>query len=352
MKNKFLKTVIPFGIAFAMCSCNSEIEMVKNGTLQGYEQTTIGKAFESVLGNPKWTYFETNKGVRVVELKGLPGTETPVIGLHSEYCRNTSKVKIQFTLHTADDLFDIAYCEIGENNPVDCNILIYLAYNNSSTYQAYNCEPFGKMTDNRDGQIYNTIKIGDQTWMADNLNYKTESSFCYGDDPTNCAKYGRLYTWSAAMDSVGTFSSKGKGCGYYTTCSPTYPVRGICPSGWHLPTKTEFETLFTTVGGKSTAGKMLKSTTGWAEYYGENGNGVDAFGFNAIPAGVRYDHGSFGGAGKIAYFWSATTDYWASDWASGYNGYSAYHLGLGYRDEDAGLVNFPGHAYSVRCLKD
>jgi uncharacterized protein (TIGR02145 family) len=344
MKNKFLKTVIPFGIAFAMCSCNSEIEMVKNGTLQGYEQTTIGKAFESVLGNPKWTYFETNKGVRVVELKGLPGTETPVIGVYSEYCRNTSEVIIQFTLHTADDLFDIAYCEIGENNPVDCNILIYLAYNNSSTYQAYNCEPFGKMTDNRDGQTYNTIKIGDQTWMADNLNYETESSFCNGDDPINCAKYGRLYTWSAAMDSVGTFSSKGKGCGYNTTCSPTYPVRGICPSGWHLPTKEEFEILRSNVGGRDVAGKMLKSITGWEEYDGKSGNGVDAFGFSVFPAGARYDESTFNDAGKSAFFWSATD----------YNGYSADYLYLSYRNEEAFLhsASKGGAHYSVRCVKD
>ena len=138
-----------------------------------------------------------------------------------------------------------------------------------------NCE-YGELVDSRDGQTYKTVTIGTQTWMVQNLNYaytdvpykrggftSDSTSWCYNDDASNCSKYGRLYTWAAAMDSVGTLSTNGKGCGYGTTCSPTYPVRGICPEGWHLPTKAEFETLFTAVGGQSTASKVLKSTSGW-----------------------------------------------------------------------------------------
>ena len=108
----------------------------------------------------------------------------------------------------------------------------------------------GTFTDSRDGQTYKTVTIGTQTWMAQNLNYaytdvpykqgnytSDSTSWCYKDDANNCSKYGRLYTWVAAMDSVGTWSTNGKGCGYNKTCSPTYPVRGICPEGWHLPTE-------------------------------------------------------------------------------------------------------------------
>ena len=150
-------------------------------------------------------------------------------------------------------------------------------------------EKNGFMTDSRDGQNYRTIKIGMQTWMAQNLNYESAGSYCYNDSASNCAKYGRLYTWAAAMDSAGTWSSNGKGCGYGKTCSPTYPVRGVCPDGWHLPTQMEWNTLFMAVGGQSIAGKKLKSLSGWDR----DGNGTDDFLFSALPAGNRDDDGSY-----------------------------------------------------------
>ena len=214
----------------------------------------------------------------------------------------------------------------------------------------------GTMTDERDGQTYKTVKIGTQTWMAENLNYaytgvpyryerdnevytSDSTSWCYDDDPANCAKYGRLYTWAAAMDSVGTWSANGKGCGYGSTCSPTGTVRGVCPEGWHLPTQTEWNTLFTAVGGQSTAGKMLKSTSGW----NGSGNGTDAYSFSALPAGGRYDDGNFYGEGSSAYFWGSSE--YDSDYA--FRMYLYYGRGLAdldSRDKDYG--------FSVRCVKD
>lgn len=203
---------------------------------------------------------------------------------------------------------------------------------------------YGTLTDERDNKTYKTVTIGTQTWMAENLNYSDSVNYprqirCYNNSLDSCAKYGRLYTWTATMDSVGTFSTNGKGCGYGKTCSPTYPVRGICPEGWHLPTKAEFETLFTTVGGESTAGKMLKSTSGWIS------NGNDAFGFSALPAGGLYSSGYFLYAGRIgrANFWSATENYKEH----------AYCLYLKYEDKGAyqQLLD-KSSAYSVRCVKD
>ena len=210
------------------------------------------------------------------------------------------------------------------------------------------------MTDSRDGQTYKTVKIGTQTWMAENLNYaytdvpyksggftSDSTSWCYKDDANNCTKYGRLYTWAAAMDSVGTWSKNGKGCGYGTTCSPTYPVRGICPEGWHLPTEAEFETLFTAVGGKSTAGKVLKSTTGWTTYSGITNE--DAFAFSALPAGYRYYNGDYINEGNYAYFWSSTENY----------SYYAYSMYLNFNFVDAYLGDYyKYYGFSVRCLQD
>lgn len=211
----------------------------------------------------------------------------------------------------------------------------------------------GTMTDERDGQTYKTVKIGEQIWMAENLNYAytgvpytfgertwDSTSWCYGNYPVYCAKskYGRLYTWSAAMDSVGEWSVNGKGCGEGKECSPTYPVRGICPEGWHLPTKAEFETLFAAVGDSSTAGKMLKSTIGWED----DCNGTDDFGFSALPAGDRSNSGLFF-RGFEAHFWSST---------EGDSSY-AYGMNLDYDREYAILDDNPKeYGYSVRCVKD
>ena len=208
--------------------------------------------------------------------------------------------------------------------------------------------PEGYLLDVRDNKMYKIVTIGTQTWMAENLNYSDSTtyvgmmgrSWCYGSEIDNCTKYGRLYTWAAAMDSAGTFSTNGKGCGCGKTCSSTYPVRGICPSGWHLPTWGEFDTLFTNVGDRSTAGKMLKSTSGW----NSNGNGTDAFAFSALPAGGRNHDGIYGSDDDRAYFWSSVE----------YGSNNAYYMQLSYSYDRAYLNYGAGKnfGFSVRCLRD
>ncbi|MBR2308604.1 MAG: hypothetical protein IKA48_15655, partial [Fibrobacter sp.] len=109
--------------------------------------------------------------------------------------------------------------------------------------------------------------------------------------------------------------------------------------GWHLPSKAEWNTLFTAVGGQSTAGKVLKSTSGWYD----NDNGTDAFGFLVLPAGSRFYYGSYYGEGGNAYFWNSTES------RSG----SAYNMYLYCDDVYAYLGGIDkGYGYSVRCLKD
>ena len=199
------------------------------------------------------------------------------------------------------------------------------------------------LKDLRDNQIYRTATIGTQTWMAENLNFETEKSFCYDDVSRNCAKYGRLYTWAEAMDSVGTWSMNGKGCGYTVMCSPTYPVRGVCPKGWHLPTKEEWDTLFTAVGGSDVVAKELKSTNGWSG----NGNGLDTYAFSALPGGYKVDDNSslnYEDEGDYAYFWSSTE--------KAKNNYSAYYLYLRYNDDAYVSSGYKCRLNSVRCVKD
>ena len=193
-----------------------------------------------------------------------------------------------------------------------------------------NCE-YGELVDDRDGQTYKTVKIGDQVWMAENLNYEVDSSFCYNDSAEYCEKYGRLYRWAAAI------GRSERECGYRNTC---YSPSGlsVCPSGWHLPSMKEWGTLFNAVGGSSTAGKMLKSTSGW----NDGGNGTDAFGFSAFPAGRRIDNGYFENEGGNAYFWSST-DYYSLE---------AYLTYLYYNDGAYQYGNAKYCGYSVRCLKN
>ena len=168
---------------------------------------------------------------------------------------------------------------------------------------------YGTMTDERDGKTYRTVTIGDQVWMAENLNYadstKTPSlkgkSWCYNNVAANCDVAGRLYTWAAAIDSVklATDAENPLDCGYGKTCGLSGKVQGICPSGWHLPSESEWNTLFTKVGGKDVAGTKLKSQSGWHN----NGNGDDAFGFSALPAGFN-NSGDYYRGGRGAHFWS------------------------------------------------
>jgi uncharacterized protein (TIGR02145 family) len=179
--------------------------------------------------------------------------------------------------------------------------------------------PQSTMKDSRDGQTYKTVKIGKQVWMAENMNYDIKHSYCYDNNPENCEKYGRLYTWAAA--------------------------NYVCPEGWHLPTKEEFETLMSI----ETAGKMLKSKQGWEPYEHEfehalqDGNGIDKYGFNALPAGSRYFTGDFYSAGEYAFFWSASET----------NRNLVYDLYLKNLNEFAYLdFSNKGDAHSVRCLRD
>ena len=184
---------------------------------------------------------------------------------------------------------------------------------------------YGTLTDNRDGQIYRTVKIGEQWWMAENLNYgdiqqtaeEDSSSYCYGNASANCEKYGRLYPWNVAM--------------------------GICPEGWHLPDTTEWNTLFTAVGGETSAGISLKAKDGWNSSWKNNGYGSDSFGFSALLAGYRTDGGVYYASNNSAGFWTST------EYASN----RAYYMYL-YYDYDSGKLNDDpkDYAYSVRCLKD
>ena len=175
--------------------------------------------------------------------------------------------------------------------------------------------PDDDIFDDRDGQTYRTVTIESQTWMAQNLNFVTENSLCYNDDESSCDTYGRLYKWQDAQLA--------------------------CPYGWHLPSKDEFETLITVAGGYETAGKTLKSTTGWWNG-GKLDGGTDDFGFTVLPAGYTNINEAYINRNVIALFWTSTV-----------NGDNIYTL-LFEDTQDEVVGNFGGakNARSIRCIRD
>ncbi|GBU23510.1 hypothetical protein R83H12_00122 [Fibrobacteria bacterium R8-3-H12] len=176
---------------------------------------------------------------------------------------------------------------------------------------------------------YRTKRIGDQIWMAENLRYNASGSKCYDNQESNCDMYGRLYSWAMAMALPHNCNS--------TACASQISEkhRGICPSGWHIPSDADWTTLMDFVGGAFAAGNNLKAATNW--------NGTDSYDFTALPGGYGSSNGDFNGAGYNGFWWSS----------SEYDALSAYYRSLEYSGEYAywdgsSKSNF----FSVRCIQD
>jgi uncharacterized protein (TIGR02145 family) len=191
-------------------------------------------------------------------------------------------------------------------------------------------ETKGSFTDPRDGKVYKTVKIGEQTWFAENLNYEAEGSVCYKNNPKYGAKYGRLYNWETAMK--------------------------VCPEGWHLPTNEEWDKLYRFVDGdkgtespyeSKTAGKYLKAKSSWNKklLFIVSGNGTDEFGFSALPGGNGDSRGNFKQVGYCGFWWSASEDENNSDGAY-------FRLWDYFLDNAYWTINFKSFLFSVRCIKD
>jgi uncharacterized protein (TIGR02145 family) len=199
-------------------------------------------------------------------------------------------------------------------------------------------------------QVYNTVLVGDQCWLKENLNIGemingTEDmtdngvieKYCYDNDPDNCEVYGGLYQWNEMME--------------YTTTPGT---QGICPLGWHIPTDNEWKILEGTVDSQYSvgdpiwttsglrgfdAGLNLKSTSGWHN----NGNGTDLYGFTALSGGYRNIAGNFYTLEWSGKFRSSSRNSVSHAW---------YRL-LSYDRDDIGrITNYIDEGLSVRCLKN
>ncbi len=200
----------------------------------------------------------------------------------------------------------------------------------------------GTLVDSRDGKVYKTVAIGEQVWMAENLNFAgADSSFCYNDSSENCEKYGRLYAWyEAVISGSADYEQFLEDC-----CNGKTDARlqGICPDGWHLPRLEEWLLLNRY---SLELGNDLYPL--YAEGYWDFGkNGSDLLGFAALPAGKR-DGGEFTDVGEAAYFWTPEN-------GSYLNVYSVVKMkGFFYMNPKSYHMNDEHYssALSVRCVKN
>ena len=189
------------------------------------------------------------------------------------------------------------------------------------------------ITDSRDGKSYSTVLIGSQCWMAENLNVGTRinssgnqtdnstfEKYCYDDIESNCNIYGGLYQWNEMMQYVTTEG-----------------VKGICPSGWHLPTASEWTALSTYLGDEG--GKLKEAGTD--HWNSPNNYATNSSGFTGLPGGYHRD-GSFWEIGGIGMFQSSTES--SEDAACRYLHH--YYSSFG----DSTMPK--GSSLSVRCIKD
>lgn len=181
------------------------------------------------------------------------------------------------------------------------------------------------LIDTRDDKTYKTVKIGNQIWMAENLNYKTDTGcLCYNNDPANCASYGRLYNWKTALN--------------------------VCPDGWHLPDSSDFEILALFInkqkgpfikdkGDWLEMGKYLKANISWDN----KANGTDDFGFSGLAGGYSNESLHDVSMGSFGAWWTKTA--LNGDCAGIYylhSDYKAFYY----------CQTWIQHSCSVRCIKN
>ena len=194
-------------------------------------------------------------------------------------------------------------------------VLIYYIFNVSSIFELGEKEI---LPVDAEGNIYETVEIGDQVWFAENLRTSEHSegeSWCYNDEDENCEIYGRLYNWEAAIVA--------------------------CPSGWLLPSDEDWQELEEYAGGEEVAGANLKSTDFW-QSKDEALGGLDGYDFSVLPGG-QYVDGYFYDLDKSSFFWTSTEQDVGPVWSRTF---------LSRSDEIIRSTFSTEHAFSVRCIKD
>ena len=243
--------------------------------------------------------------------------------------------------------YAVSSSNIGSsNNPSSSSV----APSSSSLFVAVPCDnaSTGANTVTCGGQTYNTVQIGEQIWMAENLNYDVPddtTDVCYKNDSSNCTTYGRLYSWATAMGLNSNCNSR--------NCSGQVQDKhqGICPSDWHIPSDDDWTILINYVesqgGCTGCAATRLKAKSGlWP-----NNTGTNNHGFSALPGGSGSMGGGFGGGVESGS--SCYSNWWSSLDYSSYSDLFAFNRYISNGDDAASRsYTSKGNLLSVRCVKD
>ena len=344
----------------------ANLEFVRNSA--GLMLRKIGPNWVNSIGdwvNTEGYLFKMSSGDDLIITGDVIDPQTPVelsigyqiIGYLPDEALNTEDVfqdvldNLEFVRNTAGLMLrkigPVWVNSIGDMQPCE-GYLVKMLADDILIYPASSSFTCGDpVTDPRDGQTYNTVIIGDQCWMAESLNIGTMISgssnmanngeiekYCYDNSTANCDEYGVLYQWNEMMQ--------------YTT---TPGVQGVCPTGWHLPTDTEWFTmeheLDPTITPNSTewrgvdGGGKLKET-GTTHWNSPNTGATNSSGFTALAVGTRLSTGGFGDIGKRSNFWTSS-EYGSLKWMRKLY-YTTAMIGR-YGDS-------PSNGLSIRCLKD
>jgi len=275
-------------------SSSKEISIVKKGSIKACPNYTVEELVNNFMDKPKWEHIVADNGIDYVNISGfITADGKPAKGMLQLWLRN--------------GVFGFQAFEIDEE-PQDesmASVLINEMCKSAKVKEKANAHKEAKKEEEpkASDKKQKTVKIGEQIWMAENLNIETGNSVCYENKENNCKKYGRLYNWKTAMKA--------------------------CPGGWHLPTDKEWKKLIAFSGGEKKAGKKLKEKTGFSALFGG--------GFNSSDAGGFYGANNFGN------WWSASK-----------GDYEAYFVSISNDSDDVsgdyGDMNEDFH--SIRCLQD
>ena len=200
----------------------------------------------------------------------------------------------------------------------------------------------GSFTDSRDGKKYKTVKIGSRCWFAENLNYADESAvpnmkgnnFCPVGKSEYCDMFGRLYTWSTAIDSAAIFKNQDVVCSNTNQCFAEEPLQGLCPDGWRMPTMEDWFALLDDVKNNFYSLQQTENDL-WE-------NATNSSGFTAVPAGFMLN-GIYNSVGEQAVFWSSSQSMDQAQWAG--------FLVIAPDEAVPGQGDKKDYALAVRCLK-